>query len=93
MSDIRVQYCQDGMDISTAMYADEDADEIRVWCGDVVLVAVAPEPDGRWSVSSSDVAPVAGLLFADREEALLYVRATVEAGEPPDVPAGQETWV
>jgi hypothetical protein len=49
------QYCRDGYDItSQPLYAEQDADEVRVWDGEFCLLAVVRD-DGCWRIDTSDV--------------------------------------
>jgi hypothetical protein len=56
MSD-RIQFCRGDYDITADIYAEDDADEVRVWRDDDVLLAVSRDSSGSWSYAASDLGP------------------------------------
>lgn len=50
----RLQFCRDELDITSDVYAEQDADEVRVWADDGVAVAVSRDSSGQWSYAASD---------------------------------------
>jgi hypothetical protein len=56
MSD-RIQFCRGDNDITADIYAADDADEVRVWRDDDVLLAVSRDTSGSWSYAASDLGP------------------------------------
>lgn len=50
----RLQFCHDGVDITSQFHAESDASEVRVWDeNELVTVAVA-ERAGKWQFQFSD---------------------------------------
>lgn len=72
----RLQFCAGDRDITSDMYAEDDATEVRVWPddGDGCLIAVAvDQKTGQWEYAASDYGPPSGdtsQQFASWQEAL-----------------------
>jgi hypothetical protein len=73
------QYCRGDDDITSDWYAVPDADEARVWDGDVCLLAVVRDRDqDRWRIESSNCRLPDGAydeVFATPTAALEYLAA------------------
>ena len=55
----RLQFCRGDSDITGDIYAEDDADEVRIWSDDNsgdsgVVVAVSASAEGKWSFAASD---------------------------------------
>ena len=50
-----IQYCQDGMDITSSPYAEQDATEVRAWTetGDLIA-AVEMDANGVWRIAEGE---------------------------------------
>jgi hypothetical protein len=75
----RWQYCRSGSDISSELFAEQDADTVRVWEGAhgdfCLLEATRSAEDDRWRVTGGDgdVSQAAGASYDDPTDALVDV--------------------
>lgn len=82
-----IQYCADGMDITSSPYAEQDATEIRAWTetGDLIASVELNTTTGDWEVTEGPGQEVGTVIGADlanpREAALDYVRSAVPSDE------------
>jgi hypothetical protein len=79
MADITWQYCRGDNDITGEFHREQDADEVRAWDGDFVMVAVtrSGEKGEYWTITASDaVLPIQAYYcrMSSPEVALQYVK-------------------
>ncbi|MEV6527701.1 hypothetical protein AB0M43_37840 [Longispora sp. NPDC051575] len=76
---VRWQHCAAGLTIDGDPYAEQDADEVRAWTGDMCAVAATRTSAGRWAIDTSDVFQVSltdhRRRFASPAEALEHLAA------------------